>query len=151
KATHFHAVMAADFIEKTWPILLGKNDATRPHDLAINDWLPFDLNVRQDGGGRFDLEYPATTDYMFHPPGEPPTALVALRYPLPLESIRLEGAGLTGAQMWISTLHPGDAYDEVEWHELKRNENGAFFVPADLAGRSVAEIRFRCDTAGIDR
>src|SRR5262245_51351346 len=151
KATHFHAVMAADFIEKTWPNLLGSKDLTHPHDLVINDWLPFDLNAHQIGENRFEVEYPTTRDFMFHPPGEPATALVALRFPLPLESIRLNGAGLTSAQMWISMLHPGDPYDEVEWHELKQGEEGALKVPAGLASRSVAEIRFRCDITGGDR
>ena len=74
-----------------------------------------------------------------------------LRFPLPLESIQFEGAGLKSAQLWVSTLHPSDRYDELVWHELKADTSNTFTLPPALAGRSVAEIRFRCDVAGSDR
>jgi hypothetical protein len=151
KATHFHAMMAADYLETHWPQLLGPKDINRPHELAVNDWLPFDLNVRQTGDQSFELEYPSSAERMFQPPLQPPAALVALRFPLPLESIQLEGQGLKNVQMWISTLHPSDPYDELAWHELQPNAGGRFAVPRELAGRSVAEIRFRCELTGGDR
>jgi hypothetical protein len=151
KATHFHAVMAADYLEAHWPELLGPKDERRPHELVINDWLPFDLNVQQIGEQTFELDYPGTTELMYQPPGEPPTALIALRYPLPLKSIRLEAAGLMNLRVWVSTLHPGDPYDELLWHELKLDEADRFTLPHELAGRSVAEVRFRGEILKGDR
>jgi hypothetical protein len=152
KATHFFAVMAADFLEANWPEALGAKDPSRPHELAINDWLPFDLNVRKVDEQTFELDYPATTAFMPRLPLDEPTALVAPRYPLPLRSIVLKGAGLKDAHVWVSTVHLGDAYDENEWHELRStNAAGRFELPSDLAERSVAEIRFSADFTGDNR
>lgn len=153
QATHFHAVIAADFLEAHWPDLLGPKDASQPHKLAINDWLPFDLNVRQTSGQTFDLDYPVTTQFMPQPPGDGPTAIVALRFPLPLDEIRLEGTGLSNVRAWVSTLHANDPYDEADWHTMERRPgyDNRFVMPAGVAGRHVAEIRFRADLNDKDR
>jgi hypothetical protein len=154
KATHFHAVTAADFIEQCWPEVLGPKDAAQPHDLVINDWLPYDLNVRQTGEQTFELDYPATTDLMPRPPGDEPAAMVALRYPLPIEEIRIEAKGLGGSRIWISMLDPKEHFDEDRWREVAVQVSGHSIVcrlPVDLAGRDLAEIRFQADIAGKDR
>jgi hypothetical protein len=153
QATHFYAVMAADFLEQTWPELLGRKDASQPHELMINDWLPFDLNVQQGDKQAFAMEYPGSTDQMPRLPLSEPTALVALRFPLPIEAIHVEGAGLTGFRVWISTLHPHDPYDDQHWQELRSDPSarGVFRLPPDLAHRDLAEIRFRAEVTGADR
>jgi hypothetical protein len=151
KATHFHAVMAADYLEAHFPQLLGPKDESRPHELAINDWLPFDLNVRQTGEQSFELEYPASEERMFQPPGEPATVLVALRFPLPLESIELKGNPIHNVRLWISMLHKSDPYDELRWYEQQTAVAGRFVLPRELTGRSVAEIRFRADLESSNR
>ena len=56
--------MAADFLEQSWPELLGNKDSTQQHVLAINDWLSYDLNVRQTATTTFDLDYPIATTLM---------------------------------------------------------------------------------------
>jgi hypothetical protein len=154
KATHFHAVMAADYIEQHWPEVLGPKDASLPHELAINDWLPYDLNVRQAADHEFELDYPATTAMMPRLPLAEPTALVALRYPLPIEQIRIAGAGLRGGRIWISLLDSKEKYDEDRWRPLAAEFSGQALIcrlPADLAGRELAEIRFQADIRGNDR
>jgi hypothetical protein len=153
RATHFHAARAADFIEQHWPHALGPKDPSREHELAINDWLPHDLNVRQTGEATFLLDYPATTEFMPRLPLDEPTALVALRYPLPVSEIKISGDGLTSGRLWISTLHPTEHYDESQWRELGRwkGETHIFRLPADLASRALTAVRFSADVAGGDR
>ncbi len=178
RSAHFHAVMAADYLEQHRADVLGPKDAERPHELAINDWLPFDLNVRPEDPSLARrvgvepslalrtgvdpslarrvtvlLDYPATTQFMPTLPLTEPTALVALRYPLPLEEIQLAGSALSGARMWISTLHPEEQYDQCQWRELPRRSGGecTFRLPPDLAGQAVTMIRFAADIEGSDR
>jgi hypothetical protein len=148
KATHFHAVMAADYLEAHFRELLGPKDDSKPHELAINDWLPSDLHVDDAGNQWFALDYPAKTELMYQPPGEQPSALVALRYPLPLKMINLGANPIKNLRVWVSLLHPADPYDELLWYELLPDSEGRFVLPREMAGRSVAEIRFRCDVAG---
>ncbi len=148
KATHFHAVMAADYLETHFRELLGPKDESKTHELAINDWLPYDLNVEQTGARTFEFTYPVSADLMYQPPGEPATALVALRYPMPLEAIDLHDQD---AQVWVSLLHAGDPYDELLWHELLPDSQGRFLFPREMTGRSVAEIRFCCGAASKGR
>jgi len=156
KATHFHAVMAADYIEANWPQLFGPRTPAEPHELAINDWLPYDLNVRelpQRESHTFALKYPQTAELMPQLELREPTALVALRYPVPLRQIGLREQSLRGARVWISTLDPHDHVDEDQWHELGSAKGTAltFSVPDKLANRDVAEIRFQADVAGPNR
>jgi hypothetical protein len=37
------------------------------------------------------------------------------------------------------------------WHELQADGAGRFVLPREMTGRSVAEIRFRCEVTGTDR
>jgi hypothetical protein len=155
RSTHFQAVMAADYIEANWPALLGSKDTTRPHELAINDWLPADLNVRPINGQTSELDYPATTDQMPKLLLGEPTAMVSLRYPLSIGEIRLEGASLSGGRIWISQLDPAEHYDEPtdKWHKLPEFSGSKFVyrLPADLAARELAEIYFSVHFQGSDR
>lgn len=153
EVTHFHAVMAADYLAAHWPDLLGPKDKSPEHKLAINDWLPSNLHVRQTGDNAFELDYPLSTEWMPQLPLGEPTALVALRYPLAVDQVDLFGAELSGGQVWISLLHAGDAYDECDWHDLGSFSGRAksFRLPADLAGRGLTTIRFTARFSGDDR
>ena len=82
-----------------------------------------------------------------------PTALIALRYPLPLAEIRLEGPDLKAARLWISTLDPTDLHDDGTLHELQplSGSNQTFPIPLDLATRSTSQIRFSADLSPTNR
>jgi hypothetical protein len=153
KATHFYAETAADYIEAHWPDVLGAKDAAQQHELAINDWLPSDLNVRQLDRESFELDYPATTDSMPRLSLEEPSALIALRFPVPVQKIRLTGTGLSGGHVWISTLDANEHYDELEWRDFGVFRGDSFIasLPAELARRDLAEIRFRANVSGSNR
>jgi hypothetical protein len=153
RATHFFAVQAANHIEEHWPELLGPKDTSRPHELAINDWLPYDLNVRKLDPYAFELDYPAKTDLMLKLPGEEPSALVALRFPVRVDEILLEGNGLVGGRLWVSTIDPDEHCDENRWHEVAsfRIDSIVCQLPPDLAARELAEIRFTAVIRGPDR
>src|SRR5205823_12031306 len=136
-----------------WPQLLGKQDESRPHELAINDWLPYDLNVRKLDEQTFELDYPATSKLMLSLPGEEPAALVALRFPMPVHEIFLEGNGLVGGRLWISLIDPDEHCDENRWREVGRflSDSIVCQLPPDLSGRKLAEIRFSATIKGADR
>jgi hypothetical protein len=177
QATHFYATVAADYLANHWPELLGPKDNSQPHDLAINDWLPYDLLtagskpapgappksrprgapgpglVPADSIFDGDLNYPTTTAFMPQLPLDEPTALVALRYPLPIAAIGLSGADLNNSRLWISLLHPSDPYDENTWQELKPHSGHeqTYLLPAEFASRGLAQIRFSADFSGPDR
>lgn len=160
QATHFLAVQAADFIEEKWPAVLGPKDERRKHELVINDWLPADLNVRKTPQGMFQLDYPANTKDMPMLP-KPPAAIVALRYPLPLSSVIVDGPLSTvsvdenfvkSARVWVLFQAQDERQDEA-WHELKpaREEFRECWVPPEFANRPVSAIRFTADIQGSDR
>jgi hypothetical protein len=154
RAARFHAVMAADVLEKHWPGALGpKSPGSERHELAVNDWLPFDLNVRPSGGGGFLLDYPASAEWMPVMPLDEPTALVALRFPLPIREVRLEGRGLAAARAWVSALDPVEQYDDGVWHDLGRRSGRAvaWQLPDGVASRGLSVVRFSAETVGEDR
>jgi hypothetical protein len=152
QATHFYATVAADYLARHWPELLGPKDDSQSHELAINDWLPYDL-LPAASPFTIDLNYPATTALMPQLPLDEPTALVALRYPLPIAEIKLGGANLEKCRVWISLLHSSDPYDENIWHELtpERGNEQTYVLPPELASRRLAQIRFAADFSGPDR
>src|SRR5262249_52977549 len=147
QATHFHAAMAADFWEQTWPEVLGRRDPAQRHALIVNDWLPSEMQVSKRGDELFELDYPPTTDHMPRLPLDVPTALLAISYPLPIKEIRLAGKGLQSARVWVSTLDPNGHHDENQWHDLGEFEGPHCDIPlpVELAGRDLAEIRFHAD------
>ncbi len=148
RATHFFAASVADFLERQFPEILGpRSDRACPPALVINDWLPFDLHVRPVGPGEFALDYPAATEWMPRLPLDEPTALVALRYPIPVRAIQLEGAGLRGGRVWVSTLHPDEQYDEGTWQDLgpRSGDVLGWSLPDHLAGLDLSMLRFQAD------
>jgi len=153
KATHFYAVMAADYIEAHWPQLLGSKDASRPPELAINDWLPYDMLVEPRDPQTFDVIYPATTEHMPRLALEEPSVLLALRYPLPINEIRLDGEGLQKARLWISTLAADDYYDEDRWHDLGEFTGPLLIckLPEELARKGLTKVRLRADVHNSQR
>jgi hypothetical protein len=150
-ATHFFACQAADYLEKTWQELLGPKNTLKPHELVINDWLPDDLSVRQISDGEFELDYPATTDRMLQLPA-PPAALIALRFPMPIEEFRLTGADLKSARVW-ALLQPEEQFEKDDWHELKpaAAESHSFRMPANIAARRLSALRITAEFRGTDR
>jgi hypothetical protein len=148
RATHFFAASVADFLEQRFPETLGpRSDRAQPHAMGINDWLPFDLNVRPVGSCEFALDYPTTTEWMPRLPLDEPTALVALRFPMPVRTIRLQGAGLRGGRAWVSTLHPDEHYDEGTWHDLgpQSGDMLTWSLSDHLARRDLSMLRFQAD------
>jgi hypothetical protein len=149
-ATHFLAVMAADYLERAWPQVLGPKDAQSPHELVINDWLPSDLGVRQVGRGEYELHYPATTSQMPQLP-TPPAALLAFQYPLPIVRVHLDGASLGRAQVW-ALFQAEDQFEPETWHELDHfAEPDGFKIPAQFRTRRVSALRFTANFLGSDR
>ncbi len=153
QATHFLAVQAADFIEQTWPMVLGPKDLERKHELVINDWLPSNLNVRGSATSKtiFELDYPDTSDQMPQLP-KPPAAVLAFRYPTPLASVLISGQDLEQARVW-ALFQPEERFEDETWHELKAAREGfnEYWLPPELFGRPVSALRFSAQINGHDR
>jgi hypothetical protein len=153
-ATHFYATQAADFLEKSWPELLGPKYTQQPHEIVINDWLPSDLNVRSIATSKeiFALDYPVITDRMPQLP-RPPAALVAFRYPVPISSVFISGEDLKGARVW-ALFQPQQQFEGETWHELKPAREEFFnehWVPLEFTDRAVIALRFSAEIHGPDR
>lgn len=148
QATHFLAVEAADFIEERWPEALGPKETKRAHELVINDWLPSDLKVRKAGRNQFGLDYPRSTDDMLQLPG-PPSAVIALRYPIPIEQINFWGPVERVEQVWALLQFENEFEPEV-WIRLNRINQGAqaFAPPDSLRTRRISAIRFTAKLRG---
>jgi hypothetical protein len=154
QATHFLAAQTADFIEQKWPQMLGAKDTRHVPDLAINDWQPADLNVRQTSESTFELDYPNMNDRMPQLPA-PPAAVVALRDPLQIVGLGITGSGLQQVRIW-GLLQPEEKFESEVWHELlpADSEGRTFLIPASHSPfviRRVSALRIAADVRGRDR
>src|SRR4029079_9480398 len=139
------------FIEEKWPEALGPKDEQRKHELVINDWLPADLHSGRNENGIFEYAYPATTSQMPQLP-EPPGAIVALRYPLPLSSVFIDGPVFKAVRVWV-LFQATDHLQDDAWHELEPGIEGGreFWIPDGFLDRAVSAIRFSLDIGGEKR
>ena len=147
------AQLTADRLEKDFAALLGPKSEKLP-EIRINDWLPFDLDVKQhDGEGQFSLTYPSSDAFMATMPLETPTALVALEYPVALEEIQLSGKSLKSGRVWVSTYDPVGHYDLQEWKDLGKVDGTGLHwkIPSEMADRKVSVILFQAEFSGGDR
>jgi hypothetical protein len=151
EATHYYAQMAADYLEQHWPDRLGPKDISRGHQFAINDWLPANIHVIRSGDNVVEFDYPIQGSQLFQPPGNEPSVLLALRYPLPLATLSVEGDSVREFRVWVSFLNATDGHDDLHWEELSRDDNGKFTLLPAMPARSAAEIRVQADFRGSNR
>lgn len=145
-----------DVLEKNYPQFLGPR-SSRIETPRINDWLPFDLNLKPISSGRggldfqaFELTYPKTDAFLPTMPLEMPTVLFGFEQPIPVQQLRLSGFGLKSARIWLSTYDPVDRYDTEEWHDLGLHHGNDlnWVVPAEISNREVSVILLRADVLG---
>ena len=86
-------------------------------------------------------------------PLETPTVLVALEQPVPLIRIRLAGAGLKSARLWLSTYDPIEHYDAEEWSDLGlvHGTELSWTLPAELSSREASIILLKADVQPTSR
>lgn len=151
RTTAVLAHLTADRLEHDYAQFLGPKSA--PNSLIrINDWLPFDLNVKLIGTGQFELTYPATDELLPTMPLEIPTALLALEQPQPLSEIRLKGSHLRSAQIWISTCDPVEQYDLQDWNDqgARSGNDIVWHLPAGLSSRDTSVVRLKAEFSSRD-
>jgi hypothetical protein len=153
RATAFLARQTVDRLEQDYPQLLGPKSSTSA-DIRINDWLPFNLDLKpQSETGKFELTFPDTDEYLPTMPLETPTVVVALEQPVPLSGIRLSGDGLKSARLWLSTYDPVELYDTEDWSDLGLVEGTelSWTLPAELSNREASVILLKADVRSANR
>ena len=153
RMTAFLARQTADRLEQDYAPYLGPKSTTLP-TLRFNDWLPFDLNLKSKSeAGTFELTYPDTEANLPTMPLEIPTVLVALEQPVPLSKIRLSGAGLKSARIWLSTYDPTEFYDTEDWKDLglAAGSDLSWTVPAELSSREASILLLKAEVQPTNR
>ncbi len=153
RSTAMIAQLTADRLERDYPQFLGPKSLP-PDEIQLNDWLPYNLNLKPLlGQGKFELTYPATDEFLPTMPLEIPTILVALEQPQPLSLIRLQGSGLKSAQVWLSNYDSVDSYDTQEWKDLglAEGKNPSWTVPADRSTLRASVIMIHASFETADR
>ena len=148
RSTAFLARQTVDRLEQDYPQVLGRR-SSRTETPQINDWLPFDLDLKPVSTGRdgedvraFEFAYPRTDASMPTMPLDIPTVLFALEQPIPLRELLLSGSNLKSARIWLSTYDPVDHYDTEEWHDLGFHQGNElnWTIPAEISSREVSVI-----------
>ena len=156
RSTAFLARQTADRLERDYAQYLGSK-SNSVEAIRINDWLPFDLDVRpvsgDDQSHQFELTYPASDEFLPTMPLEIPTVLLALEQPIPLREIRLSGTGLKSARVWLSTYDPVEFYDTEDWQDLgqKQGSELTWAIAAALSTREASVILVHAEVSANDR
>ena len=153
RATAFLARQTVDRLEQDYQQLLGPKSSTSA-DVRINDWMPFNLDLKpKSEAGTFELTFPDTDEFLPTMPLETPTMLVALEQPIPLRRIRLSGAGLKSARLWLSTYDVVELYDTEDWRDLGLVEGTelSWTLPAELSSREASVILLKADVQPTSR
>ena len=153
RSTAFLARQTADRLEQDYALFLGPKSSTSD-DVRINDWLPFNLDLKPESkAGTFELTYPETDDFLPTMPLEIPTVLVGLEKPTPLSKIRLSGVGLKSARIWLSTYDPIEFYDNEDWNDLGSVDGNelSWTIPAELSSREASVILLKADVQPTNR
>jgi len=151
RPTAILAHLTADRLEHDYATILGPKSAPDT-EIRINDWLPFDLNVKPAEPEQFELTYPLTNEFLPTMPLEIPTALLALEQPQPLSEVRLSGTQLKSAQIWISTYDSIEQYDQQDWND-QGSQSGSDLVwhlPATLSARESSVVLLKAEFTGND-
>ena len=101
----------------------------------------------------FEFTYPDTDELLPTMPLDTPTVLVALEQPVTLSRIRLSGAGLKSARLWLSTYDPVERYDTEDWSDLGLVEGAelSWTLPAELSSREASVILLKADVQPTSR
>lgn len=133
-STVFYAQRAADYIENNLPNCLGikSNPAKYSPEVNINDWMPEDIEIYKSDENKYEFFYPESEENMLRLPVYKPYVQLNLETPVKIKSIKLEGAGLKQATLFITTIHPDLNIDTNEMIELG-NEKAGRKITWDLA------------------
>jgi hypothetical protein len=113
--------------------------------------LPYDLNLEPVSvagpTSEFELTYPASEAFLPTMPLEIPTVLIGLEQPVKLSTIRLSGAGLKSARIWLSTYDPVDAYDTQGVNDLglQQGSDLTWKIPDAYSDREASVIHFQAE------
>lgn len=156
-STHYHAVSAANVLERDYPETLGPKGFTRGAvSPAINDWMPFDLNPERLATGEWKVRFPpADSQYVLSLPIGRPHVLLSLASPVALQRIDLSGPSLTAAQVFLTSEHPVKRFDDGRIRPLSRKKGAvlSWEIQPEMEGAPylVNTIRLVADFSGHDR
>lgn len=125
-STRFYAETAADILERDYPEVLGARSGG-PLGAAprLNDWLPAELDLQPAGEHRWRFVYPARERGMPELPLDRRHVLLSLENPVPIRAVRLKGATLAAAGLWVTRVDPATGIEERRPESLGTREGGA--------------------------
>lgn len=152
-ATYAHAYKTADILERDFPSCLGKK--TLPVETAeyahINDWLPASINLKQNSQHIF-FRFPDNDTDMLTMPVRKPFVQLNLETPLTASQIKLNGANLTGADVYFSSEDADRHFDDGSLTELgqKKGCSLTWNVPPSARSSHLNTIRVCAQFNGPD-
>lgn len=119
-SAHFFAVQAANILEKNYSEVLGRR-SEKPTDypLAINDWMPYSLNLHKKSLGVYTFDYPKVTDNMPYLPLKRYYVQLNLENPIKIKEIHLEGSNLESVNFDYTLVDTKLGYDNGNIYSMK--------------------------------
>ena len=117
--THFYAKEAADVLEANYPQCLGtrRKIGSTGFKLSFNDWIPPDLNAKQLTDGTA-ITYPEDEKSLPEMPIRKQHVELCLEMPAAISQIKLSGAGLKEAVIYVSCEEPNRHFDDGDIYRL---------------------------------
>lgn len=151
-ATRFFAAEAADVLEAKYASVLGpRTTPVRSSVPFVNDWMPAQLTVQDNAPGQFRFQYPTDPAKMLRMPIEQRHVQLHLALPSDLRALRLRGADLASAQLFVTHVDPQTGIDSGATTAQPPQRGDALDWPLGDAGRLVNTVRVVAEFDGDDR
>lgn len=151
-ATHAYGVHAADVLEKDYSKVLGpKTEANAKQYVHINDCIPPDLQINQIDN-KVVFAYPMNSDDFRSMPLRKPYIELNLELPIDAKGIRLGGAGLKNASLYVTNVDAKKHFDDGELFSLGYKKGGwlEWTLPASRR-QGINTINLSAKVMGPDR
>ncbi len=112
--TKYYAKYVSDILEKDYPQILGKKGEEKiEYPICINDWVPYDLDLKEkeekENYAIYTIKYPKHALTM---PINEEYIKISLQYPIAIQEINLKGKTLKKAKIYITTINEKLGYDD---------------------------------------
>ncbi|MBA3993189.1 MAG: hypothetical protein C0469_06645 [Cyanobacteria bacterium DS2.3.42] len=152
---HLYAESAANILEKNYPGILGnkKESKTVAPLLSINDWMPHSLLLNRLADGRYLFYAPQSEKDALFLPIRKPYLQLNFEIPTELSRLRLLGAGLKRAEIYLVAENQKLGYDEQLPRRLGERKGSAlvFDLPKEQWTKKISSILISADITGSDR
>lgn len=152
---HLYADCAANILEKNYPGVLGDKSSSKrvAQSASINDWVPQSLHLSRLAEGQYLFYIPQSDKDSLYLPIRKPYVQLNFENPTELSRLRLLGACLTGAEIYLVAEHQKLGYDEQAPRPVGERKGSAlvFNLPKEEWTKKVSSILISADIKGADR